>query len=552
MNAPVELVDHRGAPLRRRADLEREVARPSLTGVRQAWSASAIASGLTPQRLAQLLRAAAEGDAHDYVQLAEEMEERDWHYAASLSQRKLAVLGLDRVVTAASESPQDVAIADAVRATIVEDEAFEDLLAGGLDALGKGFSAVEIAWNTKASPWRPARYDWRDPRWFRFDRETGTELRLVDEADLLNGLELPANRFVVHKPQLKMGLAVRGGLARLAAWAFLFKFYAVKDWAAFAETYGQPLRIGKYGPSATPADVDVLYRAVSMIGTDCAAVIPQSMMIEFESAPSGAGQGADLYQRLGEWLDRQVSKAVLGQDGTTSMQQGGGYAQAKVLDGVRGDILRSDARQLARTIRRDVFEPYVRFNFGPTAPVPGLQLEAPEAEDLKAWSEAIAPLVDRGLRIPARQVRDKFNIDEPAAEEEVLTASRPEPATPPADADVATAQNRSCPGCGEGSAHNRSIDDRLERLKRRRSGEPIDADSIDQLVDPLAAGWEPVMTPLAEPILRLAERCSDFASFERELAAAASEMDAGALVRALAAAAFKARGLGDASDDPNA
>lgn len=531
------LVDRFGKPLRAamtKAQLQEMVARPTTTGVRQAWNATTIASGLTPERLAAIMRSSADGDAHDYLTLAEEMEERDWHYAAELGKRKLAVLGLDRIVAPADTNDAKAQeIADAVREEIIQDEAFEDLCAGLLDALGKAYAAVEIGWDT-GKRWRPNVYEFRDPRWFRYDRETGRELRLLDDADPVNGVPLPLYGFAVHTPQLKQGLPVRGGLARLAAWAFLFKFYGVKDWAAFAETYGQPLRLGKYDASATPADVDILYQAVAMIGTDCAAVIPKSMEIDFVKTDGGSGSGADLYERWCDWLDRQVSKAVVGQSGTADVQKGGGYAQSTVLDGVRADLREADARQLARTIRRDVIEPFVRFNYGPDAPIPLLRLETPESEDLKAFAEGVGPMIDRGLKVKASQVRSKFNLDAPEDGDEVL-----QPINAPAPAPVETALNRrtfgACggPGC-EGRAMNRGAS----------------PDVIDTLTAEALAGWNDQMAPVIEPFERLASAATSYEDFVAGLDDALAQGDPSALARALGAAFFKARAVGDVRDDP--
>lgn len=535
------LVDHLGRPLRTpavtKAQLQDIVARPSLTGVRQAWNATTIASGLTPERLASIMRASAEGDAHDYLTLAEEMEERDWHYAAELGKRKLAVLGLDHVVEPADDTDLAKEVAEAVRTEIVNDEAFADLCAGLVDALGKGYAAVEISWDT-GRRWRPSSYAFRDPRWFCFDRETGQTLRLLDESDPVNGVELAPYRFAVHYPELKQGLPVRGGLARLAAWAFLFKFYGVKDWAAFAETYGQPLRIGKYDANATPADVEILYQAVAMIGTDCAAVVPKSMEIDFIKAEGGSGSGADLYERWCDWLDRQVSKAVVGQAGTADVQKGGGYAQSKVLDGVRDDLRDADARQLARTIRRDVIEHFVRFNYGPAAPIPLLKFQKPESEDLKALAEALGPMIDRGLKVKASQVRGKFNLDTPETEDEVLQPMNAVASgiIPPA---TTIALNRSSfggcggPGC-EGPALN-------------RAGRP--ADQVDQMTAEAMAGWTDQMAPIIEPIQRLAQAATSYEEFLAGLDDALIQGDATTLAKALGAAMFKARALGDVRDD---
>jgi phage gp29-like protein len=529
------LIDLYGRPLivassATKAEIAEVVARPTTTGVRQAWNNTTVAAGLTPQRLASMLQRAAEGDAHDYLTLAEEMEERDWHYASELGKRKLAVLGLDRNVKPASDDPRDIEIANAVRSEIVEDEAFEDFMAGSLDALGKGYAVVEIGWAT-GRRYVPNQYAWRDPRWFQWDRETGHTLRMLDPSDMANGVELRPYKFAIHRPQLKMGLTVRGGLARLVAWAFLFKFYGVKDWATFAESYGQPLRLGKYDASATPKDVDILFNAVSMIGTDCAAVIPKAMEIEFESVAGGTGSGADLYERLALFFDKQVSRAVVGQDGTSTMQSGGGFAQAKVLDGVRGDICESDAKQLARTARRDVFEPFVRFNYGPDARIPGFELSTPESEDLKAFSEAVTPLIDRGLKVRSSQILEKFGLDAPDADDDVLgPQAKPVTAAPAVSAEPAAKG--------------------VKALNRAQTDEP--RDRMDQLTDELLEGWTEDLDPMVEPFEQLAKTANSYAEFEAGLIGAVEGMDPTVLAKSLGAALFKARAQGDTKDDPDA
>ena len=131
--AESSIVDAHGRPIRK-AELKKELAAPSLTGVRQVWH-NGIASHLTPDRLGMILRAAENNDGHDYLTLAEEMEEREPHYASVLGTRKRAVSGLDVVVESASDEPADVRLADAVR-DLVRDAVFGDLIEDLLDALG--------------------------------------------------------------------------------------------------------------------------------------------------------------------------------------------------------------------------------------------------------------------------------------------------------------------------------------------------------------------------------------------------------------------------------
>ena len=99
-----------------------------------------------------------------------------------------------------------VALADAVRDALA-GSTLNGLLTGLLDALGKGYSAVELIWDTRSAPWTPT-YVWRDPRFFRYDRDTGQTL-LFAPSYSTEGQPLPAYRFIVHQPRLKMGLPIR-------------------------------------------------------------------------------------------------------------------------------------------------------------------------------------------------------------------------------------------------------------------------------------------------------------------------------------------------------
>lgn len=71
-----------------------------------------------------------------------------------LGTRRLAVSGLEVIVEAASDERRDVELADAVR-ELLRDPAFGELVDDLLDALGKGYSAVEIDWRVDGARWVP-------------------------------------------------------------------------------------------------------------------------------------------------------------------------------------------------------------------------------------------------------------------------------------------------------------------------------------------------------------------------------------------------------------
>ncbi len=512
MSTPT-LYDHLGRPVERTA-LRREHAAPTLSGIRNAWTGQAITQGLTPDRMARVLRAAAEGDAYDYLVLAEEMEEADLHYASVLSTRKRAVAGIEPVVEAASDDARDVEIADAVRA-VVQGPDFPGLVTDLLDSLGKGYAVCEIVWEKSSNAWTPCRFPWRDPRFFVFDRVAGQELRLLDEDASFEGRPLPPFKFLAHIPKIKSGLPIRSGLARLAAVAWMCKSYTLADWMAFAEVFGMPLRLGRYGPNASKRDINVLKTAVANLGSDAAAVLPDSMRIEFIEAAKAAG-GPELFARLAEWLDRQISKGVLGQ--TMTADDGSSQAQANVHDEVRMDIRADDARQVAATLNRDLVRPFVDLNYGPPKNgYPRVTLPVSEPEDIAAMADALSKLVPLGnLRIEASVVRDRLGFPDPEDGAELLGEGVAPP--PPA---MNRAANRTSAAAG------------------------VD---LDELAAQELANWEPLLAPVLDPVQELADSCGSYEEFLARLPELLTSMDSGRLVEGLAAAAFKARGLGDVED----
>src|SRR5207253_4210864 len=120
-----------------------EIARPGLTGVRQAWDPTTAVAGLTPDRLDAILRQANQGDLDSFLVLAEEMEERDPHYGSVLQTRKLAVLGLERKLTWAPGDEDDPRAAEILQACqgLMADAEMDELIFHLLDAIAKGFAA---------------------------------------------------------------------------------------------------------------------------------------------------------------------------------------------------------------------------------------------------------------------------------------------------------------------------------------------------------------------------------------------------------------------------
>lgn len=389
-----------------------EEATPTTTAVRSPISEHP-AQGLTPSKLAGLLREAEEGDPTAWLEVAEEIEEKDPHYRAVIATRKYQVASLEVKVEAASDEKKDIEAADLIRSWLNRDTLQQELV-DILDALGKGYSVSEIIWDLSGKLWLPQELKWRDPRWFTFDKDRETLLLRGDDGPQ----PLTPYKYIIHQHRSKSGLMVRGGLARPLVWLYLFKNYDLKSWVQFLEGYGKPLRVGKYGPGATEEDRKTLLRAVRSIVADAGAIIPADMALEFVEAKITAN--VDMFERMADWCDRQTSKVVLGQTGTTDTGQYVGTADAH--EAVRNDIERADAVQLAATLNRDLIRPIVHLNFGDQVGMPRLSLVRPDREDVKALVENITKLVPLGLQVERSWIADKLGIPDPDQGAELLTA----------------------------------------------------------------------------------------------------------------------------------
>lgn len=525
MATPI-LVGPDGVTPLQRQDLLEEIAGPTMAGVRRPIGDHP-SRGLTPARLGTILRASEEGDPTSYLELAEDIEEKDLHYLGVLGTRRRAVAQLEISVEAAEDKAPWLEHADFVRSWLRRDE-LEDELFDMLDAIGKGFSVVEILWETSEKQWQPKRLEWRDPRWFSFDLVDLRTVRLRGD----DGLPQPLApyKFITTIINAKSGLPIRGGLARPVSWAWLFKNFGLKDWVSFLETYGQPLRLGKYPAGSTPEDRRILLRAVSQLGHDAAGIIPDSMMVEFVEAAS-KGDGA-LFRGLADFLDQQISKAVLGQVGTTDAIAGG-YAVGKVHNEVRADIQLSDAKRLAVPINRDLVKPLIDLNFGPQQPgkYPRVYIGLPDQTDMTALMPLVKDYVSMGGKVGAATIRDKLGIEDPAADEELLKP--PVGAAPPADP--------AAPG------------DDPAKTAKATAAQQQDGDAIDRLALDALDDWEAMVDPIVDPILDLAGEVSSFEEFQERLPELLGRMDPTELVEGLARAGFTARiaGAVDAPIDGN-
>lgn len=479
--------------------------------------------GLTPQRLAAILKQADDGDLTAQHRLFADMEERDAHLMCEFGKRKLAVLDLDwDIVPPRNATAAEKAAASWVKEVLTDAvDPIEDLLLALMEGVGHGFAAVELEWRREGTEWLPAFHP-RPQEWFRLDRPR-RELRLADAS--ADGAPLAPFGWVLHTHgKAKTGYLGRMGLCRALVWPFLYKAYSLGDFAEFLETYGLPIVLGKYYQGASAEEKASLMRAVTALGHDARAIMPADMAIEVQKVTS-EGSGTPHLAMI-DWADRAQSKAILGQTTSSEARATGlGSGVAALHKEVRRDLRNADAREIAGTVTRDLIYPLLALNRGgieSLARCPRLVFDTGEAEDIKMLAEGIDKLAAAGLRtIPVRWVHEKLRIPEPAEGEETLggtDAAKPEPKVSPGGAAAPAALKAGA----------------------------FQDDEFDAAAAEMASDWERVTAPLLAPVERLIEACKTLEEIRDRLPETIEAMDAGRLVEALARGAFAAHLAGRA------
>ncbi|EJP5180528.1 DUF935 domain-containing protein [Salmonella enterica] len=378
--------------------------------------------GLTIRKLPRILAAAEQGDLSAQACLFADMQEKDAHLFAEMTKRKSILLTLDRNI----EPPENATAREKSATAAVKDWfsailSVEDIILNGMDAVGHGFSAQEIEWRQDGNIWLVNQLFMRPHHWFCTLPEQGDQLRLIDGVSM-HGAELWPGNWLIHRHNARSGFIATSGLFRVLVWPYLFKNYAVRDFAEFLEIYGMPARIAYYMAGTSEEDRDRLLMSLVRLGHDSVAVMEQGSEVKFEAAASGTG---DTFTMMIDWCEKTMSKAILG--GTLTTQADGKTstnALGEVHNEVRHDLMSSDARQMEGMFRNLIQMMLAVNGYGdiPLHRQPRLVFDTRERVDLDRFSNAVAVLVNGvGMEtIPVSWVHKKGGIPVPQGDEPVL------------------------------------------------------------------------------------------------------------------------------------
>jgi phage gp29-like protein len=374
---------------------------------------------------------------------------KDCHAFAVMQKRIKAVTSRELMVEPGGTRAIDRKAADLLRYQLdnlsargdyAEDAETTVTTAGGFDsacehllfAIHYGFAPAELMWGQDSREVFVDEILPKDLRRFFFvGADRGYKLRMHDvEHGSANGLVLPHRKFLLHRYASVPTEAPEGlGLGNRLFFPAWFKRQDVKFWLIFADKFATPTAIAKHQAGATKEQRQELLEMLGALATDAGIVVSKDVEVAFlEAARSST---IAVYADLVKFCDAEMSKAVLGETGTTDQQgSGGSRARDEVGNSIRIEIAKADSDLLSGTLNRTLARWITWFNFGDSAAVPRIWRRFPELEDkrdLGALAERDKIIVD----MAGRPLTEKYLVETYEVEFEPKPEPLAVPPTPP-------------------------------------------------------------------------------------------------------------------------
>lgn len=200
-----------------------------------------------------------------------------------------------------------------------------------------------------------------------------------------------------------------GLLAKAAPWV-IYKRNTTADWAQFSEVFGMPIQEYIYDTN----DDDARQRAINdAANAGSLAVFVHSKETELQLREAGNKTGsADVYDRLCERCNNEISKLILGNTLTTESSENGTQALGTVHKEVEDQVAESDRRYVLDVLNYDMTEIFAAMGIDTT----GGEFCFPDQKKVDANTKmSILSQLRKTFNLPIDDdyLYEEFGIDKP-------------------------------------------------------------------------------------------------------------------------------------------
>jgi len=325
----------------------------------------------------------------------------DSHVFACIQSRKSGILSLEWDINRGFDKDDNAKLIE----DILKKLDIYKLINEILNAVQFGFQPIEIMWKKKKNGFIfPEEMISKPPEWFCFDDDNNLKFRTKEN---YYGEALPKYKFLCPQSNPTYDNPYGERTLSRVFWPVTFKKGGMKFWVVFTEKYGMPHLIGKHPRGASKDETDTLADSLEQMVQDAIAVIPDDSSVEIQEANKSSS--AEIYEKLIDKMNAEISKAILGQTLTTEIGENGSYAASNTHMAVRQDIINSDKKLVENTINQ-LIKWICEINF-PNIDVPIFEMYQEEDIDL-TLAQRDKILSDTGLKFTKEYFIKTYGFDE--------------------------------------------------------------------------------------------------------------------------------------------
>lgn len=389
---------------------------------------SVFSQEISPSQLNQILLNAESGYLGYLYDLYFKIRTFDSRVAGAVQSRVLAVTKYDYQVTAGnSEDPRSVEAAEFVRDNLGKLD-MTKLKKQMMDGILDGLSLFENIFEAEDGKIYLKSVNQISQSRLGFSRYSAFHGGEFGDITLQSGLASyePISKYPVGKITKvvnsdKPGYYDLTGVMRPVLRWYIIKYFTVKFWSQYSETYGYPIQTIEMMNQDFDKFQNEAIKFMKSAQRNKYAALKEGMKYAIHETNKTAT--TDIYKKLIEQADSEMVISILSQTLTTDVGSSGSRALGDVHNEVRHDVIESDNQVLDNTINRDIVDVLTRINF-PDLPhelYPHFDTMIPRSVNREAVGRAIKTITSiPGINIPLDWAYEELNIPQPSDDEPVI------------------------------------------------------------------------------------------------------------------------------------
>lgn len=333
-----------------------------------------------------------------------EQMKTDPHIFAKLEELKSKILSKNWRIIPASESAEDIKIADFVKDVIEKNLDIDNDISELLTALEYGFSVSEIVWKQENGYYIPESLKGRAQSRFAFNGQN----QLIDITKM-STLDMPY-KFIVFRNSIINENPYGQSILTRCYWSWKFKKIGLQFWINLLDKFSVPSIAALF--DADYADETTLKTKAEAISAELAKIDSGSSAafgnVRDIKLLETSGQG-ESFQQLILLCNNEISKAITGSTLTSDTQNNGNRS----LGDTHLDTLETRAgktnKKLETCLNRTLIKWIVELNFGANIIPPTFNFDL---TTVPMW-EVVKDAIDRGVPVSKGRLYSMYGIPEP-------------------------------------------------------------------------------------------------------------------------------------------